>query len=185
MAIDLGILRTINSQNMTLFIHDTKELIVKSFLYNSSNYTLENLDNFVEHWENNTNLYRLYRSQEIPDKPQRGNTHILVGKNFKNFIENSDKVSIAMFYDPYCSVCRQTHSNFESLSEKYGRIFNFIMIEAKKNELEMIKLRKIPSIFIWKNSKSKPIYYKKQLDIKNFTSYLERKFKNFMIKEEL
>ena len=183
MAIDIGILRLINSVNVSIFIHDTSELIPKIYYLNNTIINLETLNEFVENWLNNTNKYRYYRSQDIPEKTSKDNKQILVGKNLLEVLSNTEKVSIVMFYDPFCSHCRQYHHSFDLVSEKYERYFNFYRINAKKNDVKNVKINKIPLILIWRGKNSKPIQYKKDLDFSNFTKFLEKKFK--LNKEEL
>ena len=81
-----------------------------------------------------------------------------------------------MFYDPFCSQCRQAHHTFDLISAKYGSIFNFALIDAKKNDIDLVKINKIPSIFIWRSKSSKPLQYKRELDFANFTKFIEKKF---------
>ena len=81
-----------------------------------------------------------------------------------------------MFYDPLCSKCRNIHNTFDLITEKYNKNINFALFDLKKNDVDF-KITKIPSIFIWRHKDSKPFQYKKDLDFKNFTSYIEKKYK--------
>ena len=46
----------------------------------------------------------------------------------------SDKPSVLLFYTNWCTYCRRFMPMFESLSTEYQDRYNFVMVNAEKNE---------------------------------------------------
>lgn len=157
-----------------------KEYLIGALHVQGDNLTkwllLDNRDplDFVFNVKNGTE-HKYIKSEAIPqyDPANENESYVqkLVGKTFHNFIVNSTKLPIILFYNSECNI----NSVMEKLSkaaEKYGKYFHFGFINIDQNEVPIIP-KTIPSIILFnKNRTITQIEIKKKMNLEKWLTAL-------------
>jgi len=99
LAISLGILKIINNASPVIFLHDTRNLLLKNFIFNNT-LTNENLEIFLKNWENNSNEERFLKSSESKNEDNQ-TVNEVSGYKLREMIKDQQKNLVILFYDPY------------------------------------------------------------------------------------
>jgi len=168
----------------TVRIHDTRADL-KKFTLNGE-VTAESLDRFVNAWEAGQLTPHL-KSEEIPatnDEPVK----VLVGKNFHEIVMDDTKDVLVEFYAPWCGHCKKLVPIYDELALKLKATNPNIVIakmDSTANEVAEVSIQGFPTLKFWKKgSKSAPIDYSGERDLKGFMEFLEKNASGFN-KEEL
>ena len=78
-------------------------------------FSVENLKQFVEDVQAG-NVEPYMKSEPIPT--EQGNLKVLVAKNFKEIVTDSDKDALVEFYAPWCGHCKSLAPKYEELANK-------------------------------------------------------------------
>ncbi len=172
LAISLGILKIINNASPVIFLHDTRNLLLKNFIFNNT-LTNENLEIFLKNWENNSNEERFLKSSESKNEDNQ-TVNEVSGYKLREMIKDQQKNLVILFYDPYCRNCSKFYNTFEDVSLKYKSNMNliFLKINMMKNDVVFIEIDKLPLIALSPNIGSLKIY-EREMTIKNFSEFIE------------
>ena len=100
-------------------------------------------------------MQRVFKSQEVPEINE-GSLTVLVGKNFREIVEDPTKDVIVEFYSPTCGHCEMFAPTWQSVAEHCQDVTDLIVanFDATANEVKGLKMDKFPSIrFYPKNNK--------------------------------
>merc|ERR1712012_1063847 len=87
-------------------------------------------------------------SEDIPEDWDHKPVKVLVGKNFNEVVNSTEKNTLVMFYAHWCGHCKKLEPLWEELAEKYkeAKDVTIAKIDATKNELEHIRIRAFPTV---------------------------------------
>jgi protein disulfide-isomerase A1 len=114
---------------------------------------------------------------------------IIVGKDFKERVIDSDKDVLLEFYAPWCGHCKALAPKYEELAETFSDVDSIVIakMDATENEVDHpgVDVRGFPTIIFFPgNDKSKPIVYDGARDVEGFTDFLKKHAKKFELDGE-
>ncbi|KAG0044865.1 Protein O-glucosyltransferase 2 [Gryganskiella cystojenkinii] len=129
-----------------------------------------------------TGVVKAPRSEAIPES-QDGPVTILVGKNYKEIVEeNADKDVLIKYYAPWCGFCKELAPLYDELGELYkGSNIVIAKIDATLNELPSsvpFKISGYPTIKFKKAGSDEYIDYSGQRTKVDFVDFLNKNAKN-------
>jgi protein disulfide-isomerase A1 len=101
------------------------------------------------------------KSAPIPennDEPVK----VLVGKNFKQEVLDSDKEVLVEFYAPWCGHCKNLAPHYDAAAKKLAVNPNIIIakLDSTENEVAGVDIQGFPTLKWWGKDKSAdPIEY--------------------------
>lgn len=137
-------------------------------------FSMENLKTFVEDMLAEK-LESYMKSEPVPE--EQGNVKVVVGRNYKELIEDADKDVLIEFYAPWCGHCKKLTPIYEELGDKLAKEDVIIAkMDATANDVPpKFEVRGFPTIY-WmpKNKKNVPVQYQGGRELNDFVKYIAK-----------
>jgi len=147
-----------------------------------ANTLVERLIHFEDSfWNGHANKSVWLRSEEIYSGEQDGSfVRPLVGFNFNDFVINTKKDALVLFYAAWCGHCKKFEAKYKLLAEKFANVksIGFFKIDVTKNDIDHqeIIIHRVPYVrFFGAYDKLHPIIFDHaRQDVVEFgTSFLQ------------
>jgi protein disulfide isomerase family A protein 3 len=137
-------------------------------------FSIDNLKAFVDNvLAGNAEPYM--KSEPIPE--EQGDVKVVVGKNYKELIQDADKDVLIEFYAPWCGHCKSLAPKFDELGAKLSKEDVIIAkMDATANDVPpLFEVRGFPTLFwVPKNAKSNPVPYNGGREVKDFVQFIAK-----------
>jgi len=116
-------------------------------------------------------------SEDIPEDWDHKPVKVLVGKNFNQVVNSTEKNTLVMFYAPWCGHCKKLEPLWEELAEKYKESVDVVIakMDATKNELEHIRVRAFPTVKLFLNQVDHAKDYNGERTVDGIVRFIESK----------
>jgi len=116
-------------------------------------------------------------SEDIPEDWDHKPVKVLVGKNFNQVVNSTEKNTLVMFYAPWCGHCKKLEPLWEELAEKYKESVDVVIakMDATKNELEHIRVRAFPTVKLFLNQVDHAKDYNGERTVDGLVRFIESK----------
>lgn len=109
---------------------------------------------------------------------------VIVGKDFKKRVIETDKDVLLEFYAPWCGHCKKLAPQYEELAEAFANVESIMIakIDATENEVDHpgVDVKGFPTIYFFPaNSKDVPSVYEGARDVEGMTEFLKKNAKKF------
>ena len=137
-------------------------------------FSVDNLKQFVQEvLDGNAEPYM--KSEDVP--AEQGDLKVLVAKNFKEIILDSDKDALIEFYAPWCGHCKSLAPKYEELATKLNKEDVIIAkMDATANDVPpLFEVRGFPTLF-WlpKGDKKNPVPYNAGREVDDFVKFIAK-----------
>nr|QOJ52477.1 protein disulfide isomerase [Meloidogyne incognita] len=135
-------------------------------------FSVENLKQFVDDLLANK-LEPYMKSEPVP--AEQGDLKVVVAKNFKELVTDSDKDVLIEFYAPWCGHCKSLAPKYEQLAEKMAKEDVIIAkCDATANDVPpRFDVKGFPTIFwVPKNDKENPVPYQGGREVNDFIKFI-------------
>merc|ERR1712159_706509 len=132
----------------------------------------ETMDSFVRDYLDGK-LKAHLNSDEIPEDWDKDPVKVIVGKNFKEVVLDSDKDVMVEFYAPWCGHCKKLAPIWDKLGEHYKDNEKVIIakMDSTTNEVEQVNIRSFPTLKYF--SKGEIIDYTGGRTFDDFKKYID------------
>jgi len=115
------------------------------------------------------------KSEPVPEKND-GDVKVIVGKNFKEFVNQPGKDVFVEFYAPWCGHCKQLTPKWEELGKWAKSKPNLIIakIDATANDIEEIQISGFPTLKLFKADSDEIVDYDDAREVDNMKAFLEK-----------
>ena len=118
------------------------------------------LTEFYSKWVEGT-LPVYYKSQEVPEQEYEEGVRILVGKNFKQVVEQKNQDVMVYFHAPWCGHCKKLEPEYSRVAEYFREVNTVTVakIDSASNEAPDHSVNSFPHlVFFPANNKSGVVY---------------------------
>jgi len=143
--------------------------------------TVDNLKAFYHDFVDNK-LKPFFKSADIPANPHEDNVKVIVGKNYKEVVLDSDDDVLVEYYAPWCGHCKSLAPIYSSLAGKVHKTPGVVIakMDATANEVEGLNIQGFPTIkFYPKGKKNSPIEFNGDRTEEGFIKFLKENAVNF------
>lgn len=115
------------------------------------------------------------KSAPIPE-PSDDPVQVVVGKNFKQVVLDSEKEVLAKFYAPWCGHCKTLAPHYEEAAKRLANNPNILLIkvDSTENEISGLDIQGFPTLKFYKKDKSvDPIEYNGARDADGIVNWLK------------
>uniref|UniRef100_A0A914V9R8 Protein disulfide-isomerase n=1 Tax=Plectus sambesii TaxID=2011161 RepID=A0A914V9R8_9BILA len=140
----------------------------------TADFSIENLKKFVEDLLAEK-LEAYMKSEPIPE--EQGNVKVVVGRNYKELIEDADKDVLIEFYAPWCGHCKKLTPIYEELGDKLEDEDVIIAkMDATANDVPpKFEVKGFPTIFwVPKDKKNSPVAYQGAREVDDFVKFIAK-----------
>lgn len=139
--------------------------------------SVENIFNFIQLWESNS-LYHSkdsWRKKTINDKQNSVALTITPNEMAEKVFLNKKNV-VVMYIADWCSHCKKHLPVFDIISQKLNQIiYSFVFVDVGDYYDEDLKIRKIPSLFVYLSfDKENPVEYKDEITASKLIKFLKK-----------
>jgi protein disulfide-isomerase A1 len=144
--------------------------------YFENDFTADNIKAFVDDFLAGK-LTASFKSEPIPADPYDDNVRIVVGKNWKEIVEDPNTDVLIEYYAPWCGHCKALAPVFSSLGKKLRNVSGLVIakMDSTANEVDGLNIQGFPTIkFYPKGKKNSPVDYSGERTEDGFIDYLKR-----------
>lgn len=138
--------------------------------------SVEAIKTFVSDFKSKT-LTPFLKSQDIPADNGEA-LRVIVGKNFKQTVLDSDDDVFVKFYAPWCGHCKKIAPIWEELANDLKEVKGLVVgkFDATANEVDGVDIRGYPTLkFYPKGNKAEAIDYDGGRELDDFKNWLKEK----------
>jgi len=149
--------------------------IIKKFTFDTE-ITGDNIKTFVDDFKNNK-LKPFFKSEEIPANSHDEGVRVLVGKNFKEVVIDSNDDVLVEYYAPWCGHCKSLAPIYSTLATKLKDVSGLVIakMDATANEVEGLSVQGFPTLkFYAKGKKNAPMDYSGERNEEGFLTFLKK-----------
>lgn len=124
-------------------------------------------------------LKPFFKSDPIPEKNDEP-VKVLVGKNFRDIVINSEDDVLVEFYAPWCGHCKKLAPIYESLAKRLSKVSNLVIakMDATANEVEGVTVKSYPTIKLFaRGRKFNPINFDGERTEEGIIEFLKKNSK--------
>ena len=134
--------------------------------------TRESLTKFIKN-QRAGNVKRYYMSAEISKQKPHHFVQEIVGSDYVQMTQSSEKSVFVMTYFPWCVWCKKFDPTWESLAYRlrHSKKISFAKIDVSKNDIPGVDIVEHPTLLFYPQGSAEPILYQSSKyvnDIKNF-----------------
>lgn len=158
------------STPQVLFLNGNAE----KFRYEAGEISAENLANFVTQ-VNNGELEAFLKSAPVPE-PNDEPVKVVVGKNFKEVVLNSEQEVLVEFYAPWCGHCKSLAPHYDEAARRIANNPNILLVkvDSTENEVSGVDIQGFPTLKFWGKDKSaEPLEYNGGRDADGIVQWLK------------
>lgn len=115
------------------------------------------------------------KSAPIPE-PSDEPVRVLVGKNFKEVVLDSDKEVLVEFYAPWCGHCKNLAPHYDAAAKALANNPNIIIakVDSTENEVAGVDIQGFPTLKWWGKDKSaEPVEFNGGRDAEGILSWIK------------
>jgi protein disulfide isomerase len=115
------------------------------------------------------------KSAPIPE-PSDEPVRVLVGKNFKEVVLDSDKEVLVEFYAPWCGHCKNLAPHYDAAAKALANNPNIIIakVDSTENEVAGVDIQGFPTLKWWGKDKSAdPVEFNGGRDAEGILSWIK------------
>ncbi len=160
----------ISATPVVLYMGDKND----KYRYNAEEITVDNLSAFVAGVQSGE-IEQFLKSAEIPEENNDA-VKVLVGKNFKSVVMESEKEFLVKFYAPWCGHCKTLAPLYEEAAKLLEANENIVLakVDSTENEVAGIDIQGFPTLkFFPKDKTQEPIEYDGGRDTEGILSWLK------------
>lgn len=126
----------------------------EKYRFDAEEINVESLSSFVSRVQSGA-VEQFLKSAEIPesnDEPVK----VVVGKNYKEIVLDSDKEILVKFYAPWCGHCKHLVPHYEEAARKLLNNPNVLLIkiDSTENEVPGVDIQGFPTLKFFRKDKS-------------------------------
>lgn len=125
-------------------------------MFDGSAITVDEIKGFVERVQAGQ-VPRYLKSAE-PPKNNNKPVKVIVGKQFKELVLDSEKEVLIKFYAPWCGHCKTLAPLYDKAAEKLAGNSNILLakVDSTLNEIEGVDIKGFPTLKFWGKDKTQP-----------------------------
>lgn len=115
------------------------------------------------------------KSAPIPE-PSDDAVKVVVGKNFKQVVLESDKEVLVKFYAPWCGHCKTLAPHYEEAAKRLQSNPNILLVKVDStlNEVAGVEIQGFPTLkFFGKDKSQAPVEYNGGRDAEGIINWLK------------
>jgi len=134
--------------------------------------TTDDITKFLEDFKNG-NATQALKSEPIPKVQLVDGMTTLVGENYAEFVADTDKEIMVMFYAPWCSWCKAAMPIWEELAKELADIEDLIIarIDATQNEVAEFDITGYPTFKWYRKDRYMTYDYVEKQTLEGFKDY--------------
>ncbi|XP_065180769.1 protein disulfide-isomerase 2-like [Sycon ciliatum] len=148
---------------------------MKKFAPQSNEITDANIRKFLADFKSG-DLQPHFSSEDVPEDWDAKPVKVLVGKNFREQVVESDKAVMIEFYAPWCGHCKQLAPIWDQLGEHYESNDDIMVakMDSTANEIDAVTVQSFPTIYYFpKGANSVPIEFKGSRTLDGFIQFID------------
>lgn len=101
---------------------------------------------------------------------------VVVGKNFKEVVLNSEQEVLVKFYAPWCGHCKHLAPHYDEAARRIANNPNILLVkvDSTENEVSGVDIQGFPTLKFWGKDKSaEPIEYNGGRDADGIVQWLK------------
>jgi protein disulfide isomerase len=146
----------------------------EKYRYEDDAITAEGLATFVAK-VNSGEIQPFLKSAPIPE-PNDEPVKVVVGKNFKQVVLDSQQEVLVEFYAPWCGHCKHLAPHYDEAAKRIANNPNILLVkvDSTENEVSGLDIQGFPTLKFWGKDKSaEPIEYNGGRDADGIVTWLK------------
>jgi protein disulfide-isomerase A1 len=114
------------------------------------------------------------KSAPIPDTNDEP-VKVIVGKNFKQVVIDTEQEVLVKFYAPWCGHCKHLAPHYDQAAKLLANNPNILLakVDSTENEVAGVDIQGFPTLKFWGKDKSAPIEYNGGRDAEGIIQWLK------------